>query len=522
MAPLASNRADSDLSAWKSLQDRLSSHPAQIDPPSENAVRIAPVLMMPSRDIPLFLTQPPQGHGTASFLGSIFIHALAAAVIWFSVGYRPPVSRVVTEHFPVRHLDLHTPAEQRAQAAARVLYSKSHPGAAAPAGRTHPAPHLPRPTTQAPLGPQTLIQADLLNPITLPQHIPVPQVVLWSPSTTTAKNIVPPLPEKPTAADVIPVLDRPNQELNLADVDIASSNQPSLKSQVAPSTTSPVTVHVPAPVQLPPASASQQSAPPTPAAVLSISDLRLKDGTAALPPVNETQASNAQGTLAPGQDKDSSAQAGNGPPAANPGQNGAGKNAEASADHPSPSPAAAKPATASTSPSSAPASDLPANASGQFSATPIALPKDGHFGAVIVGDALEQQFPEITGAWSGRLAYTAYLHVGLSKSWIMQYSLPGDTEAAAGGTIARLEAPWPYNIVRPNLAPGSIDADALMVRGFVNESGRFEDLTIVFPQSFASAQFVIAALQQWQFRPATQDGQAVKVEVLLIIPEELQ
>ena len=141
---------------------------------------------------------------------------------------------------------------------------------------------------------------------------------------------------------------------------------------------------------------------------------------------------------------------------------------------------------------------------------------------MIVGDALEQQFPEITGAWSGRLAYTAYLHVGLSKSWIMQYSLPGDTEAAAGGTIARLEAPWPYNIVRPNLAPGSIDADALMVRGFVNESGRFEDLTIVFPQSFPSAQFVIAALQQWQFRPATQDGQAVKVEVLLIIPEELQ
>jgi hypothetical protein len=482
--------------------------------------------MMPSRDFVLFATLPPQSQGPASFLGSILIHAVAAAVIWFSLGYKPPVTRVVTEHYPVRQLDLRTPSEQRAQAAARIHYPNSHPGAAAPAGRTQPAPHLPRPTIKAQLGPQTLIQADLLNPITLPQRIPVPQVVLWSPTTTTAKNIVPPLPEKPTAADVLPVLDRPNQELNLADVDIASSNQPSLKSHIAPSTTSPITVHAPAQVELPPASASQQAAPPTPAAILSISDLRLKDGTAALPPVNETQASNAQGALAPGQDPNASAQGGNGAPADKPGENGAGKNPEASADHPSPSPAAAKPATTSLSPapapSPAPASDTALDASSKPTATPIALPKDGHFGAVIVGDALEQQFPEIGGAWSGRLAYTAYLHVGLSKSWIMQYSLPSDTEAAAGGTISRLEAPWPYNIVRPNLAPGSIDADALMVRGFVNQSGRFEDLTIVFPQSFASAQFVLAALQQWQFRPATQDGQPAKVEVLLIIPEELQ
>jgi hypothetical protein len=76
--------------------------------------------------------------------------------------------------------------------------------------------------------------------------------------------------------------------------------------------------------------------------------------------------------------------------------------------------------------------------------------------------------------------------------------------------------------VRPNLAPGSIDADALLVRGFVNQSGRFEDLGIVFPQPFSSAQFVLTALQQWQFRPATQDGQPVRVEVLLIIPETLE
>jgi hypothetical protein len=104
----------------------------------------------------------------------------------------------------------------------------------------------------------------------------------------------------------------------------------------------------------------------------------------------------------------------------------------------------------------------------------------------------------------------------------LQYSLPRNVEAAAGGATSRLEAPWPYNIVRPNFAPGTIDADALMIRGFVDESGRFEDLAIVFPQPFSSAQFVLAALKQWQFRPALQNGQAAKVEILLIIPDEMQ
>ncbi len=155
-------------------------------------------------------------------------------------------------------------------------------------------------------------------------------------------------------------------------------------------------------------------------------------------------------------------------------------------------------------------------------ATEITLPKDGHFSAVVVGASLEDQFPEMAGVWSGRMAYTVYLHVGLARSWVLQYSLPRSSDASAGGTIVRLEAPWPYNIVRPNIEPGAIDADALMVHGFVNQSGRFETLRIVFPLAFPQAQFVIAALQKWQFRPAMQDGQSAKVEVLLIIPEQLE
>jgi hypothetical protein len=61
-----------------------------------------------------------------------------------------------------------------------------------------------------------------------------------------------------------------------------------------------------------------------------------------------------------------------------------------------------------------------------------------------------------------------------------------------------------------------------MVHGFVNQSGRFEALSIVFPQSFSQAPFVLSSLQEWQFRPAMQNGQSAKVEVLLIIPEEME
>jgi hypothetical protein len=209
---------------------------------------------------------------------------------------------------------------------------------------------------------------------------------------------------------------------------------------------------------------------------------------------------------------------GSGNAAAKPGQSGQGPSPVAKGSDSSPTQASAKPDASHPGSGTDSASDQ----EGGPGTTRIALPKDGRFGVVVVGNSLQDQFPEIESVWNGRLAYTAYLHVGLSKSWILQYSIPRPDDAAAGGTIAHLEAPWPYNIVRPNLAPDSVDADALMIHGFVNQSGRFETLTVVFPQAFPQAQFILAALQKWQFRPATQDGQNARVEVLIIIPAEYE
>lgn len=443
--------------------------------------------MTSSPTITLFSQQPDLHQRPTSFVASILIHAASLSLISFGFLYQPRLdSRLLTEHYTVRTLDLHPPDEQMRRARRGGI---TYPGprliahSAAPGKPSSPRPRPLRIAVQAKHGQQTLVQPDLITHLNITPAIPIAQVVLWSPRSRPVKEIVAPQPEKPTASDVTPSLDPPNQELNLADVNIASSPRPALKQPVAASTTAPIKVQAPGLIQMAPDTVAQLNAQPTPVAVMSLSSLRMKDGTVVLPPLNETASANTSGTLTAASPRDLS-QPGDGVSSSAAGASGAGQ-------------------------------------SDQSAATQITLPKNGQFGAVVIGDSLQDEFPESAGVWNGRLAYTVYLHVGLARSWILQYALPSAADAAAGGDVAHLEAPWPYNIVRPNLAPGAIDADALMIHGFVNQTGRFEDLSLVFPQVFPQAQFVLDSLQQWQFRPATQDGQSAKVEILLIIPEEM-
>ncbi len=116
------------------------------------------------------------------------------------------------------------------------------------------------------------------------------------------------------------------------------------------------------------------------------------------------------------------------------------------------------------------------------------------------GDAASRRVSEMIEIWGGRMAYTAYLNIGLKRSWILQYSLPRTDVVAAPGNLARLEAPWPYEIARPLLMFGDFNAKALVLHGFVNQAGRFESLALVYPPQLAQAEFVLYALQRWQFR----------------------
>ena len=322
----------------------------------------------------------------------------------------------------------------------------------------------------------------------------MPTVIIWTPELASTKELVAPLPDKRSNLDAQASLDVPNEELELGELAVApAEDQPKVPTP-PPGSTSPLIVHADSLVQMPPATVSNSTDQPTPTAVLSISDVRMTDGTIILPPVNETRSTAPKTNPALAQ--------------------------TASAPSKSSTQATIQtPGSAGTEPTT-----LPSVTNGAFQETAehIQLPKDGKFGVVVVGTSLTEEYPETLQIWSDRVAYTVYLHVGLARNWILQYAQLRAAEAATSGTVARVEAPWAYDILRPNLVSRDLNADALMVHGILNESGRLESLAVAFPAQFSHAAFVIRALQQWQFRPARQQGKPTSVEVLLIIPDELE
>ena len=358
---------------------------------------------------------------------------------------------------------------------------------------------------------QTLIQPDA-PPIPLQQPIPVPLLLLRATTPSAQKNITPPPPQEHVAANVPATLAPPNREQALADIAIDSTRFESKTQPVLPTTTTTVTLQDPTLKQEAPQTTSVQSTQPSSATVTSISELRMPNGTVVLPPVNEKAAGHSAGGLTSGKSKAT--------------HSGSETKSSASPTHES---AATKPvapaATGTDSKKSEAQSSTPPSGSGagnMLSAKRILLPKDGKFDMVTVGNSMEDLYPETEGMWNGRLAYTVYLHVGLPKSWILQYSLPRAEDAAGTGSNARLDAPWPTDILIPSLPAGSLNSDALVVHGLLDTAGHFQQLAVVFPQAWEQAKYLTNTLQHWVFRPAMQNGKSAAVEVLLIIPESTE
>lgn len=502
--------------------------------------------MQSSRTITLFSEPPIARRGPSAFLVSILFHAIATGIIYVGLRHAVRVVVVAPNRYTVRMLNLHSPEERRArqepgrtpanvaaggEQSAALRSPLPSPPAAGEGGRPAAA-SLPMERAERIPAPQTVVQPDLPPNLLLPKSTPIPLVVLWSPESVPVKQIVPPPPQVAATAKVHPSLDTPNRETALADLKISASAFVTKMPTLPPSTTTPLVVHGAAAARVP-ATASKPVALPTPARVMSLSDLQLDQGTIALPLVNETAPAGVSVILVPGS---KSAGATPGRPATQAG-NSTGQSAGAKgmlASGPG-GPGASKPGAskganaggtlaAASGPGPGPGSgitpELNSGAAGEPPLTRIDLPKNGQFGVVVVGSSLAEEFPETTGIWSGRLAYAVYLHVGLAKSWVMQYALPRGALASTAGQVARPDAPWPYLIERPHFAPGDIDADAIMVHGFVNMAGRFDQLAVVFPPQFAQAKFVLNALSQWRFRPALENGKLTTVEVLLIIPDE--
>ena len=152
-------------------------------------------------------------------------------------------------------------------------------------------------------------------------------------------------------------------------------------------------------------------------------------------------------------------------------------------------------------------------------ATHIMRPKDGKYSVVVLGSS--SAYPEAAGVLSGKPVYTVYIRAGARKEWILQYCLPRSAEPAVSvrGSAVPLEAPYPFEIYHPSLTLAN-DPEYVMVHGFITMAGKFERLTTLGEIDPASSAKLVAALEHWEFRPASRDGEPSAVEILLIIPRD--
>lgn len=496
--------------------------------------------MRSSRTITLFTPQPEARRGPSALVASVFLHGGAIFLVLSAFVYAPQFRLNTPDVYMMQHVSLNMPIPPIPKSGGSGITA---PKESSSGEQTSAQEQLAAPASsrihfmRRKLAPQTLIEPDVDPNKMLPKETPVPAMLLWSGHRPKVQLLTPPKPQPPSITLDKPKLNFPNKAEHIAELNIAPTPFQSKFPMPLSSKSSPVILKRELEVQRIPETGSVSTIEATPAAVLSASDLHMNQGVVSMPAANQSAEGSDQGGLGTGKtpnalqngmgnsgstgaDKGAgkgqsttggkSAGPGNGGGQKGPGNGTAGKGSENGA-------------SVGQGSGHNPGSGSAGHGSGDGdngSVTRISLPKNGQFNVVVVGTALDDQYPETADVWKGRLAYSVYLHVGLEKNWILQYSLPRAADSANAGT-AHLEAPWPYYIVRPNLNPDDASSDSVMVHGFVDESGRFEKLSVVFPidMGFAREQLVLNALQQWQFRAGTHDGQVAKLEVLLIIPE---
>jgi hypothetical protein len=477
--------------------------------------------MRSSDTITLFSRPPQRDSGPTAFVVSIVLHGGLFALLFATLTHvRVVEPRMLNQKYAVRLLDMRheesslqwSPQHitRRGQAARRAVSAGGSSGTA----RISQMARLSRNFLSQKPAPQTLIQPEVPPEQRELAQIPIPQVMVWTPDEITRRKIVTPAPQPAGAIEAKPSLAAPNHELNPADVSLSSTPYSTQAPLPAPSTTSPVEMIAPEPAQQLPETASQDAEQMSPARVISLSDLKLQEGTAALPVVNEVAPSDASGAPATAQAESIASKAGDG------GTEGLGKGAGVAQGAGS---SGEKPDGFTVEDGSNAAAgggfsiDMGSGADpapGSPSIEHLTMPKDGHYQMVVVGASPQEDYPQTANLWTDRMVYTVYLQTDTAQNWILQYALlrqlgddPGDG--------SRPDPPWPYDMMRPNLGA---ENDIVLVHGFVNTDGRFEQLTVAYPPRFPQTDLLLRALRQWTFRPAMSQGQPATVEVLLIIP----
>ncbi len=495
---------------------------------------------MSSSIVSLFSEQKIAQAGSPSMVASVFAHFGAIGLLFVLMKVAVPhVVHVPPQEFSVVRILNYNPSRSAASSGESGLrYNPDRTQAMkSPGGIPRPRRRVLPPNHKFKKGPETILQAHA-NHVPPPVHSVIPTVLLTAAHPKITRSVFTPPPHPNPSAPTPQLLTLPNAEVHVADM-MVSATAISNPIVVLPAATA-----VPYKLDNPTTDAEivETSSPtkeaPTPTRLLAISDLKLVKGNIVIPQTeNQVQKTPAKGSLTAGQlYKTPGIGVGNRPgrsalPAQTPGKGTNGKLvAAAKANSSSRMKVARNTATpgenstagqvglaATVNPQ--PNAAIAANGTGnEITFTHLSKPKTGRFGAVLMGDSSEQEYPETADLWSGRNAYTVYINVGTRTNWILQYSLP--KTATPEQLQEPLGAPYPYDLLRPNFAPSELNSEALLVHGFIDKDGKLIHPTVAFPPGFSLAKLVLKALTQWQFRPATLNGAPTEVEVLLIIPNQ--
>lgn len=482
-----------------------------------------------SRPISLFAQDNAKRENPYAFILSAIAHVSVAGLILYGFLFAPRLNmKDEANRYLLRQIDLtsddpyrphHSATEGMYPGQSSLAHSSSAQSAAAAAAsaslRQIPKLHL---------ADRTVVQPDVPDTPIVMKQTPLPSLLLWAAQKPNVKTLTAPPAQKMANVNARPSIVRPTPQTNFADTPISPTAFTTRMPMPTPGTSTPITVRGPDLADRLPQTRSDITTETASGAVLSISETHVNQGTIALPAINQTAPGNENGALGLGKSgngqQNGAATAANGNAAGN--AKGAPGNQHGDTAGTGSSPGKGI-GTGNAKSNTATGGGAGTSGTGQGnepSFTRISLPPNGQFGVVVVGSTLSDEFPEANDIWGGRLIYSVYLKVGLARNWILQYSLPSNVDAKSAGGDNHVDAPWPYFLVRPDASPVNVNADALMVHGFVTASGRFEALSVVFPPGYRHAQTLLAALAQWQFRPAKHNGQPTRVEVLLIIPED--
>ncbi len=438
---------------------------------------------MAAAPISLFTVPAKSQHRPLSLLLSLLLHGAMAAFLIFVLLPAPSIrDPYLPEKYSVRMLLIHTPQPAMPRSKDSISTNSYPSDVIHKASLNDSPPDFKTRHSSVPADLRMLLQLNNSPSVELPQDLPIPAVLLVSAVNLPNQKVIAPPAQVQAAADVKPVFQLPNHEHNLADVAVTSTVLSANDSTVQASTTSPLRLQGAKLEQKVPQTPSDATPTPASATIMALSDVQMREGTVAIP-MTVQKSSSARGP----EDEGSTARS-----------NTLSDNKNGSS-------------TGLTG---------PGGPSQTISIKRVTLPKDGRFSMVLVGNSLDEQYPEIAGIWGGRLAYPVYLQVWLARNWILQYARPQDDQSDSMGTSSRLDAPWPTEIFVPNFPAGYTNSDALIVHGMLNKNGHFDQLKVVFPPQFPETRFVLELLQRWIFRPASQNGQSADVDVLLIIPDQ--